>query len=406
MRELLENYFSRAEGANGSKLDDQKMKVLQAIGRRRSPVTIPELSQELKITAPTCIKLLNQLISEELVSEVGKRDTASGRKPLLYDLNDSSIKVIGIEISMKRISFAVLDRKLNSMFLMHKTDFELENTQKCLDTVIGFIKKCIDKSLIKQNDILGIGVGISGRVSRSVGESLTFMNFMKKPLAAHLSEVFQTAVFVDNETRCFGMAEKISGKAGNYRHSVVINLSRGLGASLFLNNMLVEGGAGFAGGFGHMQSCGNSKTCLCGKIGCLATEVSGNALEEQFKERVKRGADSIVLQNHTAEQVRYDQILEAANKGDEVSVELVRQLGFNLGKALGNIVNLLNPEIIIIGGKFSKARHVLIQPVKSGLETTALANVLKYCVVDFSEIGELAGLKGAGALVLKHFELI
>lgn len=401
----METYHS-VEGMNGSKLNNQKIRILQTIGKRRVAVTIPELSKELKITAPTCIKLLNQLIADELVLEVGKRDTASGRKPFLYDLNDSAIRVIGVEISMKRISFAVLDRKLNTLRIKHKTDFVLENNQKSLDQVIGFLQNCINKSGVKHDDILGMGVGISGRVSRSVGESFTFMNFMKEPLATHLSEVFKTAVFVDNETRCFGMAEKISGKAAQFRHSVVINLSRGLGASLIVNNAMVEGGAGFAGGFGHMQWGQSDKRCLCGKKGCLATEVSGNSLEEQFKEKIAKGKISIVLQNRPIDQVRYDQILDAAIKGDALSVELVGQMGFNLGKALGNIINLLNPEAIIIGGKFSKASQVLLQPVKMGIESTALANLMKYCEVDFSEIGEQAGLKGAGAMVLQHFEFI
>lgn len=405
MRKLLENYHS-VEGMNGSKLNDQKIRVLQTIGKRRVALTIPEISRELKITAPTCIKLLNQLIEDGLVLELGKRDTASGRKPVLYDLNDSAIRVISVEISMKRISFAVLDRKLNIIFIRNKADFGLENNQKSLDHVIGFVQKCLEKSGLKHDDILGMGVGISGRVSRSIGESFTFMNFMDKPLASHLSEVFKMVVFVDNETRCFGMAEKISGKAAQFRHSVVINLSRGLGASLIANNALVEGGAGFAGGFGHMQWGQSEKVCRCGKLGCLATEVSGNSLEEQFIERIAQGGKSMVLQNNSVDQVRYDQILEAALTGDALAVELVSQMGLNLGKALGNIVNLLNPEAIIIGGKFSKARSVLHEPVKKGIESTALVNLMKYCTLDFSEIGEQAGLKGAGAMVLQHFEFI
>lgn len=407
MKKLIDNYLQTGKSnSNGSRLNDQKMKIIQAISQRREALTIPELSNELKITAPTCIKLVNQLMEAGIINEVGKKQTSSGRKPALYALDGSNFHVIGVEILMKRISFSILDNHLNPTFVKHKTNFNLVNTQECLDGVMAFVRDSLTEANIEPHEIIGMGVGITGRVKKSDGESLTYFNFMGKPLADFFSEKFQMPVFLNNDTRCFGMAEKMIGKAMNVSNAIIINLSRGLGTSLIINNMVVEGGAGFAGELGHMQWGLNEKVCICGKKGCLGSEVSGYTLEEQFKEKINHGEKSLVTEQVALEDIRYDDILDAGNNGDALSIELVQQMGFRLGKALGNIINLLNPELIIIGGKFAKARDILVDPVKTGMASSALVSPLKYCEIDFSEMGDLAGMKGAGALVLEHFEFL
>ena len=407
MKKLIDNYLSTGKSnSNGNRLNDQKMKIIQAISQRREALTIPELSAELKITAPTCIKLVNQLMDSGIINEVGKKQTSSGRKPSLYALDGANFKIIGVEILMKRVSFSIMDNHLNPTFVKHKTKFTLQNTSDNLEVVLSFIKDCLNEANIHAGEIIGMGVGITGRVKKSDGESLTYFNFMDKPLAHYLSDIFDFPVFLNNDTRCFGMAEKIIGKARNASNAIIINLSRGLGTSLIINNMVVEGGAGFAGELGHMQWGLNDKVCICGKKGCLGNEVSGYTLEEQFKERVQQGEKSLVSDKVSLEDVRYDDILDAAIQGDALSIELLQQMGLRLGKALGNILNLLNPELIIIGGKFAKVRDILVDPVRTGMASSALVSPLKYCEIDFSEMGDLAGMKGAGALVLEHFEFI
>ncbi len=406
MKKLIDHYLNTSDASNGSRLNEQKMKIVQAISQRREPLTIPELSSELKITAPTCIKLVNQLVEAGIINEVGKKETRAGRKPILYALDGSSFRVIGVEILMKRVSFSLMDNHLNPIFVKHHREFALDNTLESLQGVVKFIKDCMIEANVSSCEIIGMGVGITGRVKKSDGESLTFFNFMGKPLAGYFSEIFDMPVFINNDTRCFGMAEKIIGKAKSASNAIIINLSRGLGTSLIINNVVVEGGAGFAGEFGHMQWGLNDKVCICGKKGCLGNEVGGFTLEEQFKERITQGEKSLVTEKVSLNEIRYDDILDAAILGDALSIDMVQQMALRLGKALGNIVNLLNPELIIIGGKFAKARDILIDPVKTGMASSALVSPLKYCEIDFSEMGDFAGMKGAGALVLEHFEFI
>jgi predicted NBD/HSP70 family sugar kinase len=229
---------------------------------------------------------------------------------------------------------------------------------------------------------------------------------MEQPLAEYFSGIFDIPVFLNNDTRCFGQAERIIGKAREANHAIVINLSRGLGTSLIVDNKIVNGGLGFAGELGHMQFGNKQKMCLCGKKGCLGNDVGGFALEENFMEKIGQGEKTIVELPENGASVRYDDILLAALEGDDLSIKLVQEMGYKLGHALGNIINLLNPELIIIGGKFAKLKDLLLDPVKTGLSSSALVSSLRYCNIEFSELGDLAGLKGAGALVFEYFELI
>jgi predicted NBD/HSP70 family sugar kinase len=404
MKAIFNSNFT--EITNESRLMQQKLRIIQAISQQGHGITVPDICKELKISAPTGIKLVNELQDEGFLTVIGKKETLNGRKPAIYALKNVNFYALSVEILLKRISVGIIDSRLNTVYYRQKTDFNLENNQECLDKVESFIVECLSNSGVSESSILGMGVGITGRVKNSTGESLNFFNFMDKSLGEYFSRVFDIPVFLNNDTRCFGQAERIIGKAKDANHAIVINLSRGLGTSLIIDNKIVNGGMGFAGELGHMQFGNRQKMCLCGKKGCLGNDVGGFALEENFMEKIAEGEKSILDISDPETAVRYDEILSAALDGDDLSIKLVQEMGYKLGHALGNIINLLNPELIIIGGKFAKLKDLLLDPVKTGITSSALVSPLHHCNIEFSELGDLAGLKGAGALVFEYFELI
>ncbi len=404
MKAIFNSTFKK--NTNESRLMQQKLRIIQVISQNGFGITVPEICNELQISPPTGIKLVNQLKDEGFLTTIGKKETPNGRRPNIYGLKNVDFHALSVEILLKRISVGIIDSKLNILYYRQKTDFELENTQECLDSIEAFILKCLENSGISEDSILGMGVGITGQVKNSTGESLTYFNFMDQPLSHYFSDAFDIPVFLNNDTRCFGQAEKIVGKAVEANHAIVINLSRGLGTSLIIDNKIVNGGMGFAGELGHMQFAKRERICICGKSKCLGNDVGGYALEENFMEALSKGQKSMLTAPGNNIKVRYDDVLQAALNGDNLSIKLVQEMGIRLGNALGNIVSLLNPDLIIIGGKFSKLKDLLLGPVKTGMTNTALPNPLRHCNLEFSELGDLGGLKGAGALVFDNFELI
>ncbi len=403
----LKAVFTEPEDiSNQSRQIKQKKKIIRALSKAEGLLTIPDVQKQIRSSTPTIIKLINELMADKLVKEEGKKETENGRRPTLYSLNIDRFHAIGVEILFQQISVSVVRLDQKVVFEKQDTQFRLENTNECLETVISFIKDAINESNILKEDILGIGIGITGRVNSNTGQSYNFFTFTEKPLASHLSEKLDKQVYVDNDTHVLGLAEQVLGQAKNACHALILNVSRGLGMTIISNKKIIAGGMGFAGEFGHMQMGYSDKLCICGKRGCLGMEVSGYALEESFKRAVEEGGISLAASNQFVPEIRYDQILEAAESGDSLSISLLQNMGETLGMALGNIVNLLNPELIIIGGKFAQAGYIFSDSIKTGMNKTALSAPLKFLKIKTSNLRRGSGAAGASAMVFKQHDLI
>lgn len=402
-------FFSRniREINNETRLYAQKRKIVSVLIKSGEAMTIPDLCIIIKTSIPKGTKLVNELMDEEIIIESGKRETENGRRPVLYRIRPDFAFTIGVVIQLKGISFSLFDLEMQEVYQMEDTEFILENTEACLGTVVRFIQQGITRSGVHLESLLGIGIGITGRVNTATGNSYNYFNFPNVSLSGFLEDKLATRVFIDNDTHLIGLAEQVFGKAKNVKNALIVNISRGLGMSIVANGEIISGDNGFAGEFGHMQFAGSGKKlCLCGKRGCLGTEISGYALEEIFQEKIKAGESTLLVNQERNEKLHYENIMKAATQGDVLSISLLHEMGFKLGKALGNIINLLNPGLVIVGGKFTLAKEILLEAIKSGMVHTTLSQPLRSCVLEFSSIGSEGGIRGAGALVLKQLDII
>jgi len=392
---------------NQTRQAKQKRKIIRTLSTSGGALTITDLQKQVKISTPTIIKLLNELIAEELVVEEGKKETDSGRKPTMYTLNIDKFYALGVEILLKRISISLVRLDQKVVFEKQYKDFRLEDTPECLDKVIGHIRNAFDECGVSKENILGIGIGLTGRVNSLTGETFNYLTFTKVPLARHLSSELDFPVYIDNDTHLIGLAEQVFGQTKEANYALILNVSRGLGMAIIANKKIITGGMGFAGEFGHMQMGNSDKLCICGKRGCLGMEVSGYALEENFKEAVARGETSLVMETcKDIDEIRYDDILDCAEKGDQLSISLLQSMGETLGMSLGNIVNLFNPEIIIIGGKFARAGYVFSDSIKTGMNKTTLTAPLRFLKIKTSKLDKDIGCRSAATLVFRQLDLL
>lgn len=384
----------------------QKRKIVALLNKAETPFTIPDICEKVKLSIPTGTRLVNELIEDKIINEFGKKETGNGRRPSLYKVDSNYAYCIGVVVLLKGLSFSIFNLGMEEVYKCEDDGFVLENTPECLDKVTGFIQESIAQSGIGNNKILGLGIGITGRVNSQTGNSYNYFNFLDGSLTDYFMNGLSFPVYIDNDTHLLGLAEQVFGEAKNIKNAFVVNLSRGLGLTIIANGEIVLGEQGFAGEFGHIQFAESDKLCLCGKRGCLGTEVSGYALEQNFKEQIQSGETSLLLSSKDISKIQYGDILKAAWEGDAFSISLIHNIGFKIGKALGNMINLLNPGVIIIGGKFASATEVLIDSIKSGMTHTALSLPLRSCELIFSSIGTDADIKGAGAIVLRKMQLI
>ena len=212
-----------------------------------------------------------------------------------------------------------------------------------------------------------------------------------------MTEKIGYKVTIDNDTRAMTYGEIVKGIVKGERNVIFINIGWGLGAGLIVNGSIYTGKSGFSGEFGHFNVFDNEILCHCGKRGCLETEVSGAALYRNLVQCVREGKQSIlseaVLNDNVGVTLR--DIIEATNKEDLLCIELVEEIGQKLGRYLAGLINLMNPEMVIIGGALAQTGDYILQPIKSAVRKYSLNLVNRDSVIVLSQLQDKAGVVGA-----------
>lgn len=387
------------------RLPNQLRQVVRYLAKSAAALTIPDLAVGVRISIPTCTKLIRELLDGKWVLEVGKKETENGRRPEQYTLNKEKFYAVGVEVLLKWIHVSIVRIDSVVRYEASNENFVLEDSPACLTAIINFVQAAMTQADLQPDQLIGVGVGMAGTVNGHTGESTLFFNSLDRPLAKYLETALQLPVLIDTDTRVIGIAEQVLGKAKGVENALIVKISRSLGLSIILNSTVVFGAKGFAGEFGHLQMGKKNRLCTCGKRGCLETEVSGVALLKDLEEALLVGETSTHFQAEHLAIYRYHDVIRAALKGDALSIQLIINQGDKLGQALGSIINLLNPELIVIGGEYVKVIDYFLDAVKIGTRKTGLMLSLANCVVDVSSLGGNLSSKAGACLVFKRYEL-
>ncbi|MDD4516108.1 ROK family transcriptional regulator [Massilibacteroides sp.] len=358
--------------------------------------TLTELSKELDLSVPTVTKLIMEMHDEGYIDDYGKLETAGGRYPNLYGLNPKSGYFIGVDIKQFAINIGLINFKGEMVDLKMGIPYQLENTQKALDDLCSIITKFIDRQRVDKHKILNIDVNISGRVNPESGYSYSIFYFNEIPLSDILNERLGYKVTIDNDTRAMTYGEYLAGCVNNEKNVIFINISWGLAIGIIINGKIYTGKSGFAGEFGHVKTYDNEILCHCGKKGCLETEASGSAMHRRLYEQVSKGASSSLSAQITNEEpITLDDIIEAVNKEDILCIDLVEEIGQKLGSQIAGLINIFNPEMVIIGGTVSATEDYIMQPIKTAVKKYSLNLVNKDSTIVLSKLKDKAGVIGA-----------
>lgn len=359
--------------------------------------TLTDLSKELDLSVPTVTKFVSEMCEEGYINEYGKLETTGGRHPILYGLNPESGYFIGVDIKKFAVNIGLINFKGDMVDLKMDIPYKLENTPEALEELCKIISNFIKKTKIKTDKILNININISGRVNPELGYSFSHFNFSERPLAEILTEKIGYQISIDNDTRAMTYGEFLRGCVKGEKDIIFVNISWGLGIGIIIDGKVYTGKSGFSGEFGHVNVFDNEILCHCGKKGCLETEASGSALHRILLERIKNGASSILSNRiKTCETpLTLDEIIAAVNKEDLLCIEIVEEIGQKLGKHIAGLINIFNPELVIIGGTLSQTEDYITQPIKSAIRKYSLNLVNKDSVITTSKLTGEAGVIGA-----------
>ncbi|CCX60789.1 rOK family protein [Bacteroides sp. CAG:598] len=359
--------------------------------------TITDLAKELDLSVPTVTKFISEMCEEGYINDYGKLETSGGRHPSIYGLNPESGYFIGVDIKKFSINIGLINFKGDLLELNMNTPYEFENTQEALEELCSMIKAFINKIEVNADKIMNICINISGRVNPESGYSFSMFNFSERPLAEVLTEKIGFPVCIDNDTRAMTYGEYMKGCVTGEKNIIFVNISWGLGIGIIIDGKIYTGKSGFSGEFGHVNAFDNEIICHCGKKGCLETEASGSAFQRIFLERIKNGETSILSKKlkEKNKPLTLDDLIEAACKEDLLCIEIIEEIGQKLGKQIAGLINIFNPELVIIGGTLSLTGDYITQPIKTAIRKYSLNLVNKDSVIATSKLKDKAGIIGA-----------
>jgi predicted NBD/HSP70 family sugar kinase len=372
----------------------KKKVILYAI--RNGTGTIAGLAKELDLSIPTTKKIITEMCSGGSIDECGKLETGGGRHPSLYGLNPEAAYFVGVDVRQFMVNIAIIDFKGEMINMDTGVPFELKNTPEALNRLVAIIRDFIERQVIDKSKILNIAVNISGRVNPESGYSYSIFYFEERPLADLLREKLGYRTTIDNDTRAMTYGEYIAGCVTGEKDVLFVNISWGLAIGIIIDGKVYKGKSGFSGEFGHVKVYDNEIMCHCGKKGCLETEVSGSAMYRRLLEMVQNGASSLlskkILKN---ERITLNDIVQAVNREDVLCIDLVEDIGRKLGEQLAGIINIFNPEMVIIGGTLSLTGDYIMQPIITAIKKYSLNLVNKDSVIVPSRLKDKAGIIGA-----------
>ncbi len=381
----------------GTKSSQSKRRII-AYHMKHGNATIPDLAKRLGLSIPTVSKLVDELTVTGLIKEGGKTETGSGRHPNTYGLNPESCYFVGVDIKNNTVSLGLMD--FGGKLIEKQLDvvFDSCNSVDNLTQLCDIIDRFISSRSVERSAILAINVNISGRVNPMVGYSYSRYNFEEMPLSEVLTEKLGVRVCIENDTRAMTYGEYIYGNCSKIDNLIFLNLSWGIGLGIIIDGKIYYGKSGFAGEIGHMVTYDNEILCHCGKKGCLETEASGRALVRKLIERLESGANSLIADRYRENgTITLDDVFEAIDGEDLLCIELVEDMGRELGRWLAGIINIFNPEKVILGGALSTVGDYMLQPVITAVRRYSLNLVNKDTKIVISQLGDQSGLIGSCA---------
>lgn len=369
--------------------------------------SIPDIGRATGMSIPTITRTINELIDEGMVLDNGIGASIGGRRPNLYLLNPEARYVLGIDMGRfsTRISILNLSRQIISSDGIIVS--ELENDENIVEKIFQKAKELIANTGIDYRKLIGVGIAFPGLIDSKSGMSQTYKNFSDRPLYKFFEDKFDLPVFVENDARVMALGESYFGLAQGKENVLCLNIGAGIGLGMILNGKLYRGNSGFAGEFGHFEVEPEGKLCICGKRGCLETVASGSAIAKRAQIDMSNGMISILarLTDETPERIDAETVVKAAQLEDQYAIGLLSEMGEQLGKGIAVLINIFNPEIIILGGKLGMAENYIIDPLQLSLNKYAISRIKRDCQIVTSKLREKSALLGAFALVIeKIFE--
>ena len=366
----------------------QNQKNILTLVKNEDGISRAQIAEKLDISRATVTNIVRELVQLELVQESKMGESRGGRRPMLLKLNAEGAYVIGIEWGIEAIKAVLLNLEAEII-----AEVKIEPKAYTLEEYKNHTFSLIEKYKTEVNardKIIGIGLGIHGLVDPEIGKSIFTPHFGwgEVDIKNILAEKYDYPIFIDNDVRMMAAGEIWQGRDD----FIFINTGSGIGAALVFKSELHYGNNYAAGEFGHIKITDDGPQCHCGKKGCLEALSSKESIIFRYQN----------LKDLETE-ISFDVIMKNYQKGGSEALVVINDALKYFGRAISDLVNILNPEAVIIGGLFADYEKLLIEPLYQIVKEESLAQAVKDLKIITAYYHEFAGAAGAAEKVLNNF---
>ena len=314
--------------------------------------------------------------------------------------------ILGIDLGGSKILTAVVDSQGEMLSSDESTTHAIKGSEAVIQSVLDSAHRALEQAGATISEICAIGVGAPGISNPEAGILFTSPNlpgWQDIPLRDIIQERLGKKTFLTNDANAAALGEFYFGAARGTRNFVYITLSTGIGGGIVIDGKIYGGAIGAAGEVGHMTIDAEGPICNCGNRGCWETLASGTALAREAKLRIKEGCRTSILEyvEGDVEKVTAQVIHSAAEQGDSLAKELIARTGYYVGVGLANLINIFNPELIVIGGGLSNIGDMLLQPAFKTAGERAYKEAFQAVRFASAELGRNSGVLGAATFALQ-----
>jgi len=324
--------------------------------RNRGPISRAELALVTGLSPAAVTFVVTELMDDSLVIERDAVSSTNGRRPTPIDINYEAHLALGFKLNRDNIACVLTDLATTPLATLEAPvpDTSPEGMIQAIETAIP---RLLADARRNEKDIMGIGVSIPGEVDPKKGICLQSPRFgwRNLPFAELLAERVHVPVWIDDDVNAFAIAQKLFGAGRNHRNFAALAIGTGIGCSLVLNGEIYHGSNSAAGKLGHITSVPNGALCECGRRGCLMAHAAEPAMLDEYQRRLGKP-------------VARAQFVAAVEAGDETAVAILSEAGVRIGRHLADLVNLFDPEVIVVGGEAVQFGEALLTPLRAAME--------------------------------------
>ena len=381
--------------------------VLQLI-QGRGPISRSEITRISGLSPASVSGIANKLIDLGLVHEVGEVEGTgrAGRRAVLLGLNPHAGSVVGVKLAAHSITCVLTDLDAT---LLHTIDIPLPaagaaaapfDPSVTLEMTIAGIESLLAGVSAKPGRLLGIGVGVNGTVDTEAGISRVAPHFgwHDVPVAEPLAKHFDIPVYLENDARALTIAEQWFGAGREVDHFITVVVGFGIGAGIVANGQLYRGVSSGAGEFGHMVLQPDGPLCSCGKRGCLEALAGAPAILRQLEEALAADEETVLVRDNA---LTLEVVAQAAETGDPLTLRVLEAAGRWLGYGMVSLVNILNPELVVLNGEALRLGQPFLGPMEAVLREHAFAGMGDSLRIIIEPGGNEVWARGAACVVLR-----